>query len=448
MNKNKIILAIVWWVLITLIIFIAFNLNSSWPTDQWAKSSWTFDIWMLWDNVTDSNLIAENFKSLYPQYSNAVINIESFSNYDDYSLALMSSITADKAPDVFVLNNNEKNSIFSNQVIWVDPNIINSNDFRKKFKWIFADDLITSVWEWETLQEFLVWVPVWYETLWIFYNRRYVKNSELASLSWLNNVVANLKDKKPSLIPIWIWNGSTVRFASDIVTQFFLLEDDISWLSDVTWTKLKQSLVSYLLYWDVNWSNGFDSRFMELSNLWQNSIDLFSKWETFMVIWYPRLINEINEKWFSKNFLLATPFPHYYSGDWKTLANYNYFVINKEADNMAIANDFLWYLATDIWAEDYLNSFPYYLPALLSLESDKLEDKIHPDYNIILNDFFSSEYELSSFDKWIKSLYDENIISILDNASNYEMAFDKFREIITCKASKIATLEKLSSSCE
>jgi len=278
MNKNKIILAIVWWVLITLIIFIAFNLNSSWPTDQWAKSSWTFDIWMLWDNVTDSNLIAENFKSLYPQYSNAVINIESFSNYDDYSLALISSITADKAPDVFVLNNNEKNSIFSNQVIWVDPNIINSNDFRKKFKWIFADDLITSVWEWETLQEFLVWVPVWYETLWIFYNRRYVKNSELASLSWLNNVVANLKDKKPSLIPIWIWNGSTVRFASDIVTQFFLLEDDISWLSDVTWTKLKQSLVSYLLYWDVNWSNGFDSRFMELSNLWQNSIDLFSKW--------------------------------------------------------------------------------------------------------------------------------------------------------------------------
>jgi ABC-type glycerol-3-phosphate transport system substrate-binding protein len=67
--------------------------------------------------VTDSNLIAENFKSLYPQYSNAVINIESFSNYDDYSLALISSITADKAPDVFVLNNNEKNSIFSNQVI-------------------------------------------------------------------------------------------------------------------------------------------------------------------------------------------------------------------------------------------------------------------------------------------------------------------------------------------
>ena len=92
MNKNKLILAIIWWVLLALILFVAFNLKSSWPTKNWPTTSWTFDIWILWENVSSPSLIAENFKSLYPQYSNALINIEVFSNYDDYSLALISSM--------------------------------------------------------------------------------------------------------------------------------------------------------------------------------------------------------------------------------------------------------------------------------------------------------------------------------------------------------------------
>jgi hypothetical protein len=446
MNKNKLIFLIIWAGLLIILLFIVFNLKKD--SSTWVKTTWNFNIWILWDNVDNARLVVEKFKSIHPEYSSKIINVESFSSYDDYLYALTSAITADKTPDIFVLNNNEKNSVFSNQVIWIDPQIINPNDFRKKFKWVFADDLIITIWEWEQKQEFLVWIPVWYETLWVFYNRRYIKASEISSLSWLNNVVTELKDKYKNLIPIWIWNGSTVLNASDIITQFFMLENGVSWLSDVVWTKLKQWLASYLLYWDTSWYNGFDSRFMELSSVWQNSIDLFSKWETFMVVGYPRLIKEIAEKWFSKNFLLASVFPHYYSWDWNTLVNYNYFVINKDTTEYVLANDFLSYLATDMWADDYLNNFPYYLPALLSLESDKLEEKISEDYNVVLKDFYNPDYELSSFDKWIKSLYDKDIISILDNSSNYESAFNKFRTTILCKAWKIATLENLSNNCD
>lgn len=446
MNKNKLIFLVIWAVLLIIILFIVFNIKGS--STDWKKVSWNFNIWILWDDINKARLVVEKFKSINPKYSNKIINIESFSSYDEYSYALTAAITADKAPDIFVLNNNEKNSVFSNQVIWIDPLLINPNDFRKRFKGVFADDLIVSVWEGDQKQEFLAWIPVWYESLWIFYNRRYIKASELSSLSWLNNVITELKDKYKNLIPIWIWNGSTVLYASDIVTQFFMLENGVTWLTDVVWTKLKQWLASYLLYWDTSWYNAFDSRFMELSNLWQNSIDLFSKWETFMVVGYPRLINEIAKKGFSKTFLLASAFPHYYSWDWKTLVNYNYFVINKDTSEYVLANDFLWYLSTDIWANDYLNNFSYYLPALLSLESEKLDKKINEEYNVVLNDFFNSNYELSSFDKWIKSLYDKDIISILDNASNYEVSFNKFRTTILCKATKIATLENLSSNCE
>lgn len=442
MNKNKIIFWIIWAILFALLIFTIFSINKD--SDTWVKQAWKFNIWLIWEDTKTADNIIENFKKIHPEYSNKDIKIEIFSNYDDYSYALTSSIISEKAPDIFMLNNNEKNSIFSNQIVWINPQNINPNDFRKKYKWVFADDLILSSGE----VEFLAWIPVWYETLWIFYNRRYVKDSELSSIAWLNNIVAELKDKSPNLIPIWIWNWSTVYWVSDIITQFFMLEDWIESLADVAWTKIAQALSSYFVYWDINWYNGYDSRFMELSNLWKTSVDLFSKWETYMIVGYPSLINLIGEKWFSKNFLLASPFPHYSSTEWKSLINYNYFVINKDSSESVLANDFLTYLSTDIWAENYLSNFPYYLPALLSLESDKLEEKISPNYNIVLADFYNPDYELWSFDKWIKTLYDRDIVSVLDNAWNYDSSFAKFRETILCKAKKISTLEDLSKSCE
>ena len=448
MNKNKLIFAVIWAILLGLILFMVASLNKGGWNKNKATTPSDFTIWMVWDNLEWAQNVVNNFKAVNTEYSKKNIKIESFPSYEDYSLSLISAIASWKAPDVFVLNNNEKESVFTNQIIWIDPTFLNPNDFRKKYKWVFADDLILTTWDWEEKQEFLKWVPVWYESLWIFYNRRYIKASELWSLSALNNVVAKLKDKKPNLIPIWIGNWSTVINAEDIATQFFMLENDVSSLSDVSWTKLKQSLATYFLFWDINWYNGYDSRFTELSKLWQNSVDLFSKWETFMVVGYPRLLKVIEKKWFSKNFLQAVPFPHYFSWNGKTLVNYDYFVINKDTKNYDLANAFLLYLSWDIWAQDYLKEFPYYLPALLSLESDKLEDKVSDKYNVILWDFFNSDYELSSFDKWIKSLYDKNIISILDNSSNYLNAFMKFQSEIICKTQKVTTLQNLSKNCE
>ncbi len=448
MNKNKLIFAIIWAVFLVFILFVAATLKNSWNNNNENQTASAFNIWVVGDEVWKARDFVEGFKKVYPEYKSKIINIESFSDYDDYSYALTAAIAADKAPDIFVLNNNERDSAFSSQVLWIDPSVINPNDFRKKYKWVFADDLILRSGEWENIKEFLAWVPVWYETLGIFYNRRYVKNSDLESLSWLNNIVSELKAKKKNIVPIWIWNGSTVPYAWDIVAQFFMLEDGVSWLSDITWAKLKQGLASYLLYWDTDWYNQYDSRFMELSNMWQNSIDLFSRWETFMVVWYPSLIKEIDEKWFSKNFLLASAFPHYYSWAGKTLVNYNYFVMNRDSQNTELANKFLSYLSSDIWALSYLEKFSYYLPALLSLESDKLDKKIDAKYNIALKDFYSEDYELSSFDKWIKNIYDREINSILDNSTNSVSSFEKFRTSIICKANKISTLENLSKSCD
>lgn len=449
MNKNKLIFAIIWALLLLLIFYVVLNLKSSPWNNNWNTSvKWDFSIWIVWDEVSKANNVVNHFKSIYPAYSSLNIKVESFPNFDDYYMALSSAIIQDKTPDLFVLNNNEKQSLFSEQVVWISSDTINPNDFRKKYKWVFADDLIITSGEGDQKEEFLMWLPVWYETLWIFYNRRYIKDSDLDSLAWLNNIVAELKNKYPDLVPIWIGNWSTVYNVSDIISQFFMLESWVTWISDVVWNKLKQSFTSYFLFWDTVWNNSYDSRFLELTNLWQTSLDLFSKWDTFMVIWYPRVLNTIKEKWFSKNFLLAADFPHYFSWEWKTLLNYNYFVINKDTTNYDLATSFLSYLSSDTWANEYFKNFPYYLPAMLSLESDLLQTKVDPDYNIVLWDFINDDYLLSSFDKWIKNIYDKEIINILDNSSFFERDFEKFKQTILCKKSKITTLENLSKSCE
>jgi len=59
------------------------------------------------------------------------------------------------------------------------------------------------------------------------------------------------------------------------------------------------------------------------------------------------MIKDIDERGFKKTFLLASPFPHYFTSDGKSLVNYNYFVVNKNTKNYALATTFLSYLASE-----------------------------------------------------------------------------------------------------
>ncbi len=444
LNKNKIIFIIVWAIILLSLIFLLLTANSWEENNTDTSPENTFKIWMIWDGWENTYNIIDWFKNFNNSYQSKNIIIETFPSYEDYTYALTSAISSWVWPDLFVLNNNEENSIFSNQVMWIPTNVISPNDFRKRYKWIFSDDLIS--WTWDN--EFLKWIPVWYETLWIFYNRAQVRHSDLDNISSLNNIIARLSERNPWIVPLGIWNWTTVKNSADILTQFFMLEWDVESVWDVTGNILKQWLTSYLLYWDESGDNSFDSRFNELTNMWENSLYLFSRWEINMVVWYPSMINDIWEYWYSTSFLQARVFPQYFSWEGNYLANYDYFVINKDTNNLPLAQDFLTYLSSDIWATTFLNNFSYFLPGLLSLDQEFLPKKIHSDFNVVLEDFAVDEYNLSSFDKWIKIIYDRELPKILDNSPYAESNFDEFRTSIICRTNKVVSFENLSRSCE
>jgi hypothetical protein len=446
-NRNKLIFWIIWGIILVSIIFLLLMLtaNKDWSTNS---SNWAVNIWFVWENFATSDLIT-SFKELYPAHKNKTVNIEIFPNFEDYTYALASAINSWIWPDIFVLNNNEKYSIFSNQVAWISSSVVSPNDFRKRYKLFFSDDLIETYSDDSGTKEHLIWMPVWYETLWVYYNFQKVKKWDLENLSSLNNAIASLKNANKWAIPIWIWNWETVYDSADIVTQFFMLNWAKS-IREVTWNALKEWLASYLSYGDVSGINWYNSKSVELKSTSKNSISLFIKWEVYMVVWYPNLVNRIKEGWwFSKGFLQVAPFPHSFSGGGDTLVNYNYFVINKTTANMDFAQDFMAYLYSDNWATKFLSLYPYYLPWIIGLEESILSNKIAPnDFNIELKDFYDDSYNLSSFDKWIKNVYDEKIKLFLDNTNYQEDLFNKLRESIVCKTDKVTSFQNLWAKCD
>lgn len=454
MNKNKIIFAIIWVLILWLIFWAISLLNSSTDeTNRPRMSTKDFTIWAYNLDKTKLDDFVKDFKKENSVYENKNVIIENFSDYKDYEDALLSSIIQWKAPDIFLLNNFEK-SYLENQIVWINPSLISPIDFRKNFKTFFWDDLIskTSDWSWQTV-DFVTWIPVWYETLGIFYNKKFwIKTSDLDSWAAVSNVVNIIKERNPDVIPLWIWNWITVENSEDIITQFFMLSWN-NWLNsfkNVDDVAFKEALSTYFSYADETNENGYDKKYYDMKKDWRTNLELFSEGELAMVIGYPSLINKINTGGFNKSFLFASPFPHYFSSKWKTLVRYSYFVVNKDTKDETLAFDFLKYLSTEKWAKNFLDKFPYLLPAQVTIEQDKLAERIHSSYNVVLWDFYKEwdDTLFSSFDKWITSLYDSEMVKVLDNTMTYIEDAKKLQKLIECKYTKLFNLQWLSNPCE
>lgn len=443
MNKKKLTIYAIAWALFLLIAFLIIALqksDSNSPNNQW----WIFKVWIVGDDKDKFNQFFDEFKTI-ANIKKLTLDVESFDSYEEYNLALVSSIIRWDSPDVFVLNNNEK-SVLSENVAGIDPKFINPDDFRTNYKPLFWDDLIISSddWQWNKV-DFVMWIPVWYETLGIFYNRaKEIQSEDFKNWVSVNALVKEQKEKHPDTTPLWIWNGSNTKYSVDIATQFFMLEG-IDALDKLNWAKLKSSLYQYMSFWVDE--NKYNERFSDMKKSWLNDINLFSRWDVSMIIAYPRTIKDIDENGFRKNFLYASPFPSYFQWSGKWFVNYNFFVVNKNSNYKDIWYSLLSYMNSKEWASKYLDLFSYYLPANVTLEDDYMDKKIFDWYNVKLRDFYNENLELSSFDKWIKSVYDKELVKVLDDELDYDSVATIFQKSLSCKTKKILKLEDLSVSC-
>ncbi len=444
MNTNKIIFAIVWTLILWLVILLVTNLNSQAAVKTNKTAAWDFSIWILHDNAWDFSKIITGFKAAFPSYASKNIVVESFNDRVTYTNTLTSSIVSGLAPDIFVQSNQEI-SAFENQTLWVDPWVVSPNDFRLQFKPIFWDDLVVSD-ETDATVEFLKWIPAGYETLGIFYNRKYfLKPSEISNWSSFLKEVQGISNKYSNIIPVALWNWSWVNRAADIITSLFVLEGQTS-LSLTDSNQVRQVLWMYNWFWQRDG----DNRYNILSAPFEDDrdIDYFTKWDVAAMIWYPRDLLEIDKIWYQNSFLFASPFPKYNGSEKKVSINYDYFVINKDTPFSNLSQDFLAYLVSQQGQQLYSDTYPYYLSSHVLVASTMAEKKILPGYNIVYKNFISEDDELVTYDIGSKNIFNAKIIPVLDMESWYDSEFIKMSSYITCSTTKQNTLLNLSSPCK
>ncbi|MDD5770012.1 MAG: extracellular solute-binding protein [Candidatus Gracilibacteria bacterium] len=440
MNKNKIIFLIIGVIILISLVILVSVLNSN-STKQTKNQKGSVNVWIVGDDQKKFNDVLLSFKAKFPQYKDVNIVTTSFPNYGEYFDILMASFLKGKNPDIFVLNNNDTN-FFSGEIMGIDPKIISPDDFRKNYDIVFSNDLIKKIKIQDKDVEYLAGIPLGYEVLGLFYNFREIKGKNLSTWSYINDTIREI-NQEAGKTTIGIGNGSSVAEVEDIITQFLIL-DGVTSLSDATGDKLKSSLSNYIRFGDENLENKYNALTTSTSD---NNLKSFSKGDIQMLIGYPRLLEEIDKNGFNKNFLRAEPFPTY-TGSGKLLVNYNYFVINKNTKNSVIALDLMKYFSTQEGQKKYLEKFSYYLPSMLSLINNRLEETLKNGYTLKYKNFYNPNIELTSFNKGIENVYNKEITSILDKGINSVDLFEILRKRLLCMSNKIITFENLGNPCE
>ena len=422
----------------------AFMLSQAGKKQEVKKtSSWDIRVWILDDDATK---FSEYLKSLSEKSESLKWKnflVESFDDYYTYEKAFFSAFLSWEAPDIFMLPSSQSSAL-EKQILVLDPTLVSPNDFRKNFKWILGDELIMSDGE-EVKKEYLKGVVLGYESLWVYYNRRYFSSEDFSSWSALSSALPGIKEKNTDIIPLGLWNGSTVEGASDILSAFLVL----FWgkdIQDIDSQVVSQSLESYLSFGKNSWDNSYDS--ISSSGDIKTNLDYFSEGTVWAVIGTPRMLQKIDAKWYKKQFLLATPFPQSIGEEKKMWIQYNALFINAASQNQQIAQELLALLTTQDAQKTFLQNFPQYLPALLSLESDMMEQKIHPDYNVVYKDFYDTTAIPVSFKTGDSVLYNTLMTTVLDGWDSAQSLFEIAKIKLICSSAKVTTLTNLSSSCQ
>lgn len=443
MNKNKIIFLILGVILVVVFVSLFLLLSKTGETKK-TTSNWEFTLWILQDDRNNFSNFLNDFKAKNANYKNTTFNVVSFQSYEEYYNALIWVFLRNEAPDMFVVNNNDS-QVFEWQISGIDPSVISPDEFKKNYDLVFSSDLIKKTKVDDKDVDYLIGMPLWYENLWIFYNFRETKGKKLSTWAYINEVVRELRDNSGK-IWIWIGNGSTVYNVWDIITQFFLI-DGIKNLSEATGNAMKWTLSNYVRFWDEMQENKYDSLYNELLSTNKNNLDAFSKWDVQMILWYPRLLEEISKRGFNKNFLRAEAFPMNNEDSGNLLINYNYFVINKNTSFYQTAQDLMVYFNSVEGQKKYLELFAYYMPSQLWLVTSRWEENLKDGFNIKYKDFYNGNLELTTFNKWNKTIYDSELSNLLDAKTNSTELFEIFRKKVLCISEKTLSSENLEKSC-
>ncbi len=463
MSKNKIFFLVIAIIIVFLmIIWWIFLLTWSKKSKITQKKIKEFNIWVVWDETSWYSDIIKWFKNKYKEYSSTEINVTKFNDYTDYEKTILNVMWDNNSPDIFVINNNWW-ALLEQKINAIPDKIINTNDFSNKFNRAF-DNLIIKNKEkdkdWKNIDVYyLKWVPMWFETLWVFYNWKLIQSIWKTWSSLDDEIKKQPEDRNYIPIALWLW-WKYIFSPWDILSLLFL-QNKVNNYSDLNNNNWINSLSAYFSYAnDIN--NNIVSLKEEMDELNLTTVDMFVRWKIWILIWYPSLLKEIElaVKRASSNLNLdkktvksSDIFQLYEPSKdktWINLINYNYFALSKLSKNTEMWYLFLSYLSTKESQEKYMESFNYYLPALKELEETRLNKSINSNYERIKYSSFLPQFvELKDFNKLLKTDYDYYLNKNLNNLTeDKKNILNKLIKYINCNKGHLIDMVDFDKKCE
>lgn len=444
----------------------------------------SLSIWVVGWTSEDYWKIFSGFNSLDKIYKDTILDIKVFPSYSNYRDILLSTLATGNGPDIFMIEWNGDDVLAGKSVPVPEP-FINLSDFEKRYEDIFLP-LLWTIGEDENMVRTIKGVPLWYETLWIFYNKSFFpkvpKTWNEVWLLYLNNA---------PYFPINIWLGPRYTpDATDIIAYFFAKNgvSETKWLP-WAWGGLEEylkygttpSLLSNAMdqasevidsgtevvenatdtdiageTTEIQWKP-LNSLKDEYDETGYSTIDSFIRWKIGMIIWFPSTVREIEKAqkraWeeIVTGLILTERIPQNTVAKARlNIARYKYLALNAKSVNPKAWADFLNYLMDQKTLATATDVFPYLISPDRTISQTQGQTALSPLFaRAYLNSFIPESSEiLVVYNYGLKNEYEKIFEETLDRNDKIDInnILSQLKDSVDCKIE--STVEwTLSDKC-
>jgi maltose-binding protein MalE len=394
----------------------------------------TMKIWISEWTTESYTEIIEGFKKYAPEYTKTNIQIEKKTTDPVRYRTLLLSTMADWTwPDIFMVPSGEDDILMS-KIEPIPESIMWVNNFDKRYDDIFLSLMYTTGSK-DKPEKFYLWVPLGYETLWVFYNKNLIKNipktwNELDALYNENDVT------EAYLTNLGLGSKYTPNI-SEILGLFFV-QNNILTYADIK--NAHEELKKYFSYAETSGTSqntdiytpkiSLKNEIEEMDKNKYTTIDLFMQGKIRMMFWFPSMIWELEKAkkrteavsgWIV---VLTEKMPAQSLGKpLVNLARFNFFALSKWSNNSSVWAKFLEYLSTPEAEGIYLTHNPDKIAAQHEFYTSQKWQSISPIFaRATLDSFIPYEQEqLQVFKYWMKTDFDRFLDESIDRNENIDI---------------------------
>ena len=365
-------------------------------------------------------------------------------------------------PDIFMVWAGT-DSVLESKIEPIPSDVLDFSDFEKQYDDIFLP-LIVSSGSKNTFQKYLYWVPLWFETMGIYYNKNLVRD---IPKTWndLDILYTNGIGQDVLVSNLWVGPRYTSN-ASDII-GLFLWKSGITDALKLGWGG-EREIQNYLNYKDIAIPRDSDDIYSPIVTLSgkresmdqdkETTLDMFMRGDIAMIFGYPSLVTELEKSdkrvWVSSksSLILTEKLPLTSPTEpRKNIAKFDFFAISKTSKEPISAVRFLEYLMTTDAQKRFLQNNSTLISAQREFW-DAQEDT--PISDILSRTQMKSfipdiDEELFVFSYWLKSEFDTFLSDTIDRTDNIDInnIWTRLSRFISCSIDTFNGKD-VSAECE